>query len=158
MNPEFHTYALSAPETSLLLLSTAGVAIIHTVSGPDHYLPFIVMARARQWSTARTIWITLLCGLGHVGSSLVLAIAGVGFGFGLQRIQFIEGFRGNLAAWALIAFGAVYGAWGLKRALRGRTHEHAHEHERAAQHTHPHPHTGEHAHAHTEAGKANITP
>ena len=36
--------------------------------------------------------------------------------------------RGNLAAWALIAFGAIYGAWGLRRAYRGRVHTHRHAH------------------------------
>src|SRR4051812_23916275 len=108
MNPEFHAHTLGAPQMSILLLGTAGVAILHTLAGPDHYLPFIVMGQARRWSTARTIFWTVLCGLGHVGSSVLLALVGVLLGLGLERVQFIEGFRGNLAAWAMIAFGLVY--------------------------------------------------
>ena len=121
MTPEFHAHVLSTPEASVLILSTAGVAILHTLAGPDHYLPFIVMDRARKWSTARTVFWTTLCGVGHVGSSVVLAIVGVLLGYGLERVQFFEGLRGNLAAWAMIAFGAAYLAWGLNRAVRPTT-------------------------------------
>lgn len=129
MNAEFHAvHSLAAPQMSVLLLSTAGVAVLHTLTGPDHYLPFIVMGRARRWSPVRTIFWTTLCGLGHVGSSVVIALAGVLMGFGLERVRFIEEFRGNLAAWGMIAFGLVYGAWGLKRAFRDAHAGHAHDH------------------------------
>ncbi len=126
MNPEIHAYALGAPQMSVLLLGTAGVAILHTLAGPDHYLPFIVMGRARRWSVTRTVFWTTLCGLGHVASSVLLAVSGVVFGFGLERVRFIEEFRGNLAAWAMIAFGLVYLAWGLNKAVRHPHHAHAH--------------------------------
>jgi nickel/cobalt exporter len=126
MNPEIHAYALGAPQMSVLLLGTAGVAILHTLAGPDHYLPFIVMGRARRWSVARTVFWTSLCGLGHVASSVLLAVSGVVFGFGLERVRFIEEFRGNLAAWAMIAFGLVYLAWGLNKAVRHPPQAHEH--------------------------------
>lgn len=157
MNAEFHAHVLSQPEMSVLLFSTAGVAVLHTLSGPDHYLPFIVMGRARKWSAARTIFWTTLCGLGHVGSSVLLAIAGVIFGYGLERVQFIEEIRGNLAAWAMIAFGAVYCAWGLKKAFRAQTHAHAHTHGGPA-HAHAHSHGGAHAHPHGETEGLKLTP
>jgi len=38
-----------ATEVSLLLGAAATLGFFHTVFGPDHYVPFIVMARARQW-------------------------------------------------------------------------------------------------------------
>ncbi len=158
MIPEFHAHALGTPALSMLAATTAGVAILHTLAGPDHYLPFIVMSRARRWTVVQTMMWTFLCGAGHVASSLLLAIAGVVFGFGLQRVQMIEAFRGNVAAWALIAFGAVFFAWGLKRAQRGQTHRHAHAHAADNQHTHEHAHTASHAHVHTEPGQANLTP
>ncbi len=124
MNPEFHAHSLDAPQMSVLLLGTAGVAILHTLAGPDHYLPFIVIGRARRWSAARTVFWTTLCGLGHVGTSVLLALVGVLLGYGLERVRFIEGFRGNLAAWAMIAFGLVYLVWGLKKAARHESHDH----------------------------------
>jgi len=134
MTPEFHAHSLDAPQLSVLLLGTAGVAILHTLAGPDHYLPFIVMGKARRWSVARTTFWTVLCGLGHVGSSVGLALLGVMLGYGLERVQFIEGFRGNLAAWAMIAFGLVYLVWGLKRSARHQPPAHGHGH--ASGHAH----------------------
>ena len=56
----------------LLMWTAATIGFIHTLAGPDHYLPFVMMARARQWSQRKTLWITLLCGIGHVLSSVVL--------------------------------------------------------------------------------------
>lgn len=125
MSQELTAHALGSAGFGLLLLSTAGVAVLHTLTGPDHYLPFIVMGRARRWSFARTVGWTLLCGVGHVGSSVLLALGGVALGYGLERVQLIEEWRGGLAAWLMIAFGAVYLAWGLKRAWRGHAHVHA---------------------------------
>lgn len=157
MNAEFHAHVLGRPELSVLLASAAGVAVLHTLSGPDHYLPFIVMGRARKWSVARTVVWTTLCGAGHVGSSVLLALAGVVFGLGLERVQFIEEIRGNLAAWAMIAFGVVYCAWGLKKAFRARPHAHAHTHGEG-DHEHMHTHGGAHAHPHGETEGFRLTP
>ena len=53
-------------ELSLLTLTAAWLAFLHTVAGPDHYVPFIAMSRLGRWSMLKTTWITLLCGLGHV--------------------------------------------------------------------------------------------
>jgi ABC-type nickel/cobalt efflux system permease component RcnA len=158
MIPQFHVNALSAPAMSVLMAGTASIAIVHTLAGPDHYLPFIVMGRARHWSVARTTFWTTLCGLGHVGSSVVLALLGVVFGYGLERIQFLEGMRGNLAAWALIAFGLVYGVWGLKRAARNQPHHHGHEHAGGTVHEHGHTHDAAHAHPHGETEGFRLTP
>jgi len=126
MTAEISAHALGSAGLSVLLLSTAGVAVLHTLAGPDHYLPFIVMGRARRWSALRTIGWTVLCGAGHVGSSVLLAVAGVLLGYGLEHVQLVEEWRGSLAAWAMIAFGAVYLAWGLNRALRGALPGHGH--------------------------------
>ncbi len=38
------------PELVALLLSAAGIALTHTLMGPDHYLPFVAMAVERRWS------------------------------------------------------------------------------------------------------------
>ncbi len=149
---------LGAAGFALLLASTAGVAVVHTLAGPDHYLPFIVMGRARRWSTWRTVAWTSLCGAGHVASSVFIAAGAVVFGYGLERVELIEDFRGNLAAWLMIAFGAVYLAWGLTRAFRGRRHAHGHAHEDGEVHTHAHTHGGAHLHAHAEEAGFRLTP
>ena len=102
----------------LLVFTAASVGFFHTLVGPDHYLPFIALARARKWSLGRTVRITLLCGLGHVSSSVLLGAIGIALGSSVTRLEMVEGRRGDMAAWLLIAVGLIYLAWGLRRATR----------------------------------------
>lgn len=117
-----------SPELTLLTLNAVAIAFIHTAIGPDHYLPFIVMAKARQWSFAKTTGITFACGVGHVASSVLLGMTGYAIGANLDRLEWIESFRGEIAAWALITFGALYAAWGLWRLNRKGADGHTHDH------------------------------
>ena len=105
------------------------------------------MARARDWSLAKTLRITLLCGLGHIGGSVVLGVIGIVAGLQLASLEWLEGVRGSLAAWLLVAFGLVYTAWGLRQALRNRPHSHWHSHDGTV-HRHEHRHHAAHAHVH----------
>ena len=122
-------------ELNALIITAASIGFFHTILGPDHYLPFVMMSWARKWSGVKTTLITVLCGLGHIGSSVVLGLIGVSVGVAVNKLEFVESFRGNLAAWLLIAFGLVYFVWGLRRAYRGRPHEHSHTHTSEAAHT-----------------------
>ncbi len=134
---------------------TSSVALVHTLSGPDHYLPFVAMSRAGSWTRRRTLWITAVCGLGHVASSILLALLGLVAFRGADRLLDFEGFRGDLAAWGLILFGLFYAAWGLRQARRGKSHEHRHAHADGTVHEHHHDHAGAHLHAH---GQRRLTP
>lgn len=133
----------------LLAVTAACVGALHTVLGPDHYLPFVMMGRAGRWSRAKTLAITLACGVGHVSSSVVLGAVGIGLGVAVGRLQAVESVRRQLAAWALIAFGLVYFVWGLRRALRHRPHAHVHAHADGTVHLHAHVHEAQHLHVHT---------
>jgi len=115
-----------------LLVAAVSIGFFHTAAGPDHYLPFIAMAKARDWSMGRTAIITVLCGIGHVASSIVLGFVGIALGTAVGALEIIESTRGNLAAWALIAFGLVYFVWGIRRAVKNNPHSHGHGHS----HTH----------------------
>ncbi len=75
-----------AQELSILLTAAASIGFIHTVLGPDHYVPFIMIARARKWSLVKTGWVTFLCGLGHIGSSVLLGLIGIAFGVALNKL------------------------------------------------------------------------
>ncbi len=143
---------------SVLMLTSVSIGFLHTLFGPDHYVPFIVMSKARKWSHAKTALITILCGIGHVGSSVVIGLAGVALGIAVGKLEAVESYRGDLAAWALIAFGLVYGIWGIRRALKGKPHTHLHIHSDGTVHSHEHIHSEDHAHVHEEDGKVNITP
>ncbi|OGR64014.1 MAG: hypothetical protein A2X31_02130 [Elusimicrobia bacterium GWB2_63_22] len=142
-------------ENSAILLTAASLGFIHTVLGPDHYIPFVALAKARAWSKARTAVITFLCGLGHVLSSVLIGLAGIWLGAAVGKLEWIEGIRGDVAGWLLVAFGLVYMVWGVKKALRGEKHSHAHSHG-GPEHAHAHGHEPEHAHPHGPA--AAVTP
>jgi hypothetical protein len=109
-----------------LCATAAGVGVIHTLLGPDHYLPFAAMARAGDWSTTKTIGVTAACGVGHVAGSVAIGSIGLALGAALLDLAALEGIRGAAAAWLLMAFGLGYLAWGLLRASRGHDGSHLH--------------------------------
>ena len=157
-------------EIWVLAGTAASLGLVHTVIGPDHYLPFIVISRARNWTLRKTLFVSFLAGLGHILSSVVLGFVGIALGIAVARLEGVESARGEIAAWLLIGFGLAYFLWGMRRAWKGKAHTHAHLHGHAGAHEHPHSpehgvhehvhshETAEHAHLHGESGKVNITP
>jgi len=131
-----------------LLATAAFIGTVHTLAGPDHYVPFIAMARARGWSAGRTAAMTLVCGTGHVAGSVVLGAVGIAVGLALGWMEAFEAFRGEVAGWLLLGFGVAYAAWGLRQAHRKRPHRHWHGHGDGTVHDHQHGHQGAHAHVH----------
>lgn len=131
-------------------LSAAAVTIafFHTLYGPDHYLPFVAMSRVGGWSLRKTLWVTLLCGVGHVASSVVLGFIGIAFGIVVLQLETLESLRGDLAGWLLVAFGLTYFSWGVVQAIRNRPHAHLHVHFDGTVHAHQHVHQDAHLHVH----------
>jgi len=144
-------------ELTILAATAASIGFVHTITGPDHYLPFIVIGRARKWKLRRTLITAAVCGLGHVAGSVVLGLLGIGLGVAVNRLEIIEGMRGEIAAWLLISFGLIYAAWGIRHAVRNRPHTHSHSHTDGTSHAHHHHHHDEHSHVHDEKG-SNLTP
>jgi ABC-type nickel/cobalt efflux system permease component RcnA len=149
-------------EILVLAGTAAAMGLVHTLVGPDHYIPFIAMSRARRWRLSKTLFISFLSGLGHILSSVVLGFIGIAFGIAVSRLESAESARGGAAAWLLIAFGFAYFIWGLHRAAKKRPHKHAHIHAGGEVHEHEHGHESEHVHVHdhvrTPRERANITP
>ena len=108
----------------LLLMSAASLGVIHTLLGPDHYLPFIVLSKARGWTRPRTLWITFISGVGHVAGSVILGLIGIGMGISLSKLESIEASRGSLVGWMLIAFGLLYTAYGIYKYVKRGAHIH----------------------------------
>ena len=106
--------------TDIGTLSVAAVSLgfFHCLLGPDHYVPFVAMSRVGTWSLRKTLIITVLCGIGHVASSIVIGFVGVALGVIVLQLQEIEAARGTVAGWMLVFFGAIYLAWGLVYAVR----------------------------------------
>jgi sulfite exporter TauE/SafE len=145
-------------EIVVLIITAASIGFFHTLLGPDHYLPFIVMAQSGKWSVKKTALVTLLCGIGHVVGSVLLGIAGIALGIAVTRLNFVESIRGGMAAWALIAFGLAYFAWGVRYIIKNRPHEHQHWHEDGSVHVHRHSHGKGHYHLHSKNKAQNLTP
>ena len=103
---------------TLLLGTSATLAIVHALLGVDHSLPFVALGRARGWTLARTLLVTAVCGAGHVASSAAIGALGVGLGIAADALLWLESARGELAAALLLGFGLAYAAWAVWRRIR----------------------------------------
>ena len=65
--------------TYALLTTAATTALLHTLI-PDHWLPFVLIGRARGWSVSTVAFVSGLAGVIHVGLSVLLGIAAVWIG------------------------------------------------------------------------------
>tara|TARA_B100001109_G_scaffold209531_1_gene177219 strand:- start:402 stop:1073 length:672 start_codon:yes stop_codon:yes gene_type:complete len=103
-------------EDQNILISTAAlIAFIHTIIGPDHYLIFVALGKARDWSTLKTLKYTTICGVGHILSSVIIGFIGIFFGIELVKLVNLEESRGLLSGWMLLFFGLIYFFWGLRK-------------------------------------------
>lgn len=145
--------ALESGQLTLLVWTAVALGFLHLIFGPDHYVPFVMMAKAHAWTRRKTFWVTFACGLGHVGSSVLIGLLLIGAGTAWSQWEtsswaaFHE-VRGSVAAWLLIGVGVALALWGIVRALRGVPHSHVHAHAGGEVHVHDHQHQGEHMHAH----------
>lgn len=111
-------------ELMLLVGTAAFLGFIHTLLGPDHYLPFIVLSKARNWSQTKTMWITFVSGVGHVGGSVILGVIGVALGISLSKLEAIEAYRGNIVGWLIVFFGIGYSVYGVIKYMKNGGHHH----------------------------------
>src|SRR3954468_1310152 len=111
-------------EFQVLLITAVSIACLHTLTGPDHYIPFIALSKSRGWSFTRTIFWTIICGCGHVWSSVLLGLGAATVGWSLSKITALQGIRGGIAGWALVFFGVVYFIWGWWQVKQGKAHKH----------------------------------
>ena len=135
--------------STLILLATALLTgMIHTITGPDHYLPFIAIARSRHYSWRKTMFWTLICGFGHIGSALLLAIFFLLFAGLLSEahLEWLEEYRGNIAAAALTGMGAALLLHALYARWKHRPHRHSHINLDGTVTTHSHAMSAEHHH------------
>lgn len=145
----------------IILFSTLSIGFIHTLIGPDHYVPFIMLSKSRNWSMPKTLIITAACGTGHVLSAVVLGLAAALLGSAIIPLEFIETVRGEIAAWFLTAFGFAYCVWGIRSAIRNTQHSHRHIHidgDSVGMEGHDRSHGVTHAHDHASKDAKEMTP
>lgn len=145
-------------EIQALALTAITIGVIHTIIGPDHYLPFVALAKAHRWALKRTLTITFLCGLGHSLGSVTLGIIGIALGFNLALLDSIETNRADVALYMLLAFGLGYFVYGLRQIWKSRSHEHVHVHADGTVHQHTHNHRDEHGHVHRSTDDSRFSP
>jgi len=102
-----------------ITLTAVSTGVVHTVLGPDHYLPFVSLGKARSWTGVKTLAITFICGMAHVLSSVIIGLGGLALGKSMGLLENIEGGRADIAKWLLLGLGLAYMVYGLRKALRG---------------------------------------
>ncbi len=133
----------------ILYATAAFIGFFHTVIGPDHYLPFIMLGRSNNWSMRKVTLVAILCGIGHVLSSVVVGVIGIIAGMALWNLEAFESHRGEIASYLLIGFGLVYALWGVWRGIKNQPHTHGHIHTGGDEHVHEHRYLDSHGHAHS---------
>jgi len=127
---------LETVSLNYLLGLAAFTGFVHTLLGPDHYIPFIALARSGNWTLRKTLLVTALCGVGHVGGSVILGSLGAALGWSIGGLSALERVRGEVAAWLLLGFGFAYTVWGIRRAIVNRPDGHLHLHHDGTLHRH----------------------
>ena len=119
----------------LLIGAVAAVGVLHTIV-PDHWVPITLIARQRGWSKVETARASLQAGIGHVLSTLLIAVvvwlAGVAVATRFGHIV------DTAASIALVAFGSwiAISAWRELRGNAGHGHSHGHSHGHGHSHAH----------------------
>lgn len=97
---------------SLLLATAVSTALFHTLI-PDHWLPFVLIGRARGWSGRTTLLVSGLSAAIHVVLSAALGLVAVAAGLEVARAigQSLE----SAAPFLLIGFGVLYAVWAWRK-------------------------------------------
>jgi nickel/cobalt exporter len=97
---------------SLLLLTAATTAAFHTLI-PDHWLPFVLVGRARHWSARTTVAVSGFSAVVHTLLSAVLGVAALTLG---QSVAHAVGERLERGSGILLVlFGAAYALWAWRK-------------------------------------------
>lgn len=97
---------------SLLLLTAAATAAFHTLI-PDHWLPFVLVGRARGWTARTTAAVSGLSALVHTLLSVALGFGALLLG---QSVAHAVGARLERGSGILlVVFGAAYALWAWRK-------------------------------------------
>jgi hypothetical protein len=97
---------------SLLLLTAAATAAFHTLI-PDHWLPFVLVGRARGWSAKTTAAVSGFSAIVHTLLSVALGLIALRLGQSAAAAVGARLERGS--GLLLIAFGVVYALWAWRK-------------------------------------------
>lgn len=88
-----------------IILGSLVLSILHALI-PNHWLPVLAISRKENWSLAQTTSATLISGLSHALSTVIIGVA-IGL-LGVQLADRISGFTHIVAPIILIGLGLFY--------------------------------------------------
>ena len=105
----------------VVVLSAAFLGAVHSLA-PAHWLPVVLVARAKRWTLPTAVAGALTAGAAHVLITVVLGTLGAFAGFRLlaDHGETIERISGG----ALAAFGVGFALWSYRRHRRCGPHGH----------------------------------
>ena len=95
-----------------MAISAVTTAVFHILV-PDHWLPFVLIGRARRWGVRRTAAVSGVSSLVHVALSIFLGI--VTLLVGREITEWVGHGLERASGALLIAFGASYAIWAWKK-------------------------------------------
>ncbi|MBC7692682.1 MAG: hypothetical protein H7222_13050 [Methylotenera sp.] len=104
----------------LIAASAFLVGLVHSLA-PGHWLPVVLMTKARKWPMQMAALGAFVAALGHICVSLALGIAGVVVG---NHFITNYGHFEEYSGWILILFGIGYAffSWNRHSSCHGHTH------------------------------------
>lgn len=105
----------------ILALSAAFVGFVHSLA-PGHWLPVVLMVKARRWSLNQAALGALVAASGHIFVSLSLGVLAsiIGKSFFSHHLHEVEEYAG----WVLVTFGVCYALYSHFRHRQCHGHEH----------------------------------
>jgi ABC-type nickel/cobalt efflux system permease component RcnA len=95
-----------------LLTTAAATGLLHTLI-PDHWLPFVLIGKARGWSAATVGAVSGLSALIHTAFSLLLGLLAVGLG--LKAVDAVGESLERASAILLCVLGLAYAGWAWRK-------------------------------------------
>lgn len=103
---------VSDATTFALVTTAAGTALLHTLI-PDHWLPFVLVGRARGWSTTVVAMASGLAAVVHALLSILLGVVALWIGF--ATMDAVGKTLEHVGAVLLILFGLGYAFWAWRK-------------------------------------------
>ncbi len=105
----------------IIVLTAWMVGFIHSLA-PGHWLPVVLLVRARRWNDRTASLAALTAASGHILVSIGLGMSALLLGsrFQGENIHELE----QKAGWVMVVFGMVYAIYSLIRHRKCHGHEH----------------------------------
>lgn len=115
---------LASASLPLLIVASAGVAVVHSIM-PDHWVPLAIVARSNRWSLWRTAKVSLLAAVGHTVISVLLGLLVAAVGLAFRNAVIAQ--EGHVVGAMLLITGLGFLAFALwQKSHTGASHRHTH--------------------------------